>query len=498
MGRDDSTNCVEAHSFLNGLCMECYVILLTILDVLCITTELIIRLGIIKDPNADPTESPALATTSALNLTNVTYKPDPGGNCQQCSVESSVEIAHCVAHYTSVTISCVFTIEVVSRVVAGCPGCWKDFLNVFDGLVVLMVCAMELLFTIFWDEVLCYDEAVEAATYLIVLRFCRIPRACSVRKRKYAERLENEMHYLRKAKSKSEEHSRELTTKLKRQQRELFELQNRLSSISMSFSNENISSQSISDQSTPQISNGTLPNGFHTTHLDEVDSMTSSNTIPKQADIITETKENDSKELASRQSSVQYSSLLSEINSKREQIHNKSLKQKSGSSRNTSPKKEAEHPEVIYSNAHETTYMNTTGMYDGGGGSPIDSKAADIVFQLDKIIRDNQSNGVATAFRDSAQSAHSVETDDDEAQLIRRSYGKSNNHVRASFAGRENKAFSIGEKTRASFTARDSRAHFSTRQDFNEEVRMRNLEVMAEYEGTRTYRSAEGIPLTDL
>lgn len=85
------------------------------------------------------------------------------------------------------------------------------------------------------------------------------------------------MHYLRKAKSKSEEHSRELTTKLKRQQvrltairqqafidilgyfdrqmnlfvfqRELFELQNRLSSISMSFSNENISSQSISDRS---------------------------------------------------------------------------------------------------------------------------------------------------------------------------------------------------------------------------------------------------------
>lgn len=146
--------------------------------------------------------------------------------------------------------------------------------------------------------------------------------------------------------------------------------------------------------------------------------MTSSNTIPKQENI-TETKENDSKELASRQSSVQYSSLLSEINSKREQIHNKSLKQKSGSSRNTSPKKEAEHPEVIYSNAHETTYMNTTGMYDGGGGSPLDNKAADIVFQLDKIIRDNQSNGVATAFRDSAQSAHSVETDDDEAQLIR-------------------------------------------------------------------------------
>lgn len=66
----------------------------------------------VLDPNADPTESSALATTSTLNLTNVTYKPDPGGSCQQCSMESSLEIAHCVAHYTSVTISCVFTIEV--------------------------------------------------------------------------------------------------------------------------------------------------------------------------------------------------------------------------------------------------------------------------------------------------------------------------------------------------------------------------------------------------
>lgn len=70
------------------------------------------------------------------------------------------------------------------------------------------------------------------------------------------------------------------------------------------------------------------------------------------------------------------------------------------------------------------------------------------------------------------------------------SYGaKSGSHVRASFAGRENKAFSM-EKTRASFTAHNSRANFQPRPDVSEEVKMRNLEVMAEYEGTRTYRSA--------
>nr|XP_022329003.1 uncharacterized protein LOC111127968 [Crassostrea virginica] len=496
MGLEDSTNCIEAHSFLNGLCMECYITLLTILDVLCISTELIIRLGLIKDPNLDPTLSPSPHT---LNVTNGSTTPEPGGGlCRECSndLEGSVEMALCVAHYSSVTISCLFMIEVVARVIAGCPGCWKDLLNVFDGLVVVSVCAMELLFTIFWEETICYHVAVEAATYLVVLRFCRIPRACSVRKRIYAERLENEMHYLRKAKSKSEEHSRELATKLKRQQREFLELQNRISTISMSFSNENISAQSISDLSTPQISNGTLPNGYHITHLDELDSVTSSNTVPKQKDA--ETKENNPKELVSRQSSVQYSTLLSEINLKREEIHNKSLKQKS---RNNSSKKGQENLEVIYSNAQETTYMNTSGMYDGGSGSPLDSKAADIVFQLDKIIRDNQSNGITSgsAIRDSAQSAHSVETDDDEALLIRRSYGKSGNQVRASFAGRENKAFSLGEKTRASFTARDSRASLTApRRNVSEEVRMRNLEVMAEYEGTRTYRSAEGIPLTDL
>ena len=162
-----------------------------------------------------------------------------------------------------------------------------------------------------------------------------------------------------------------------------------------------------------------MPNGYHTTHLDELDSVTSSNTVPKQNDA--ETKENNPKELVSRQSSVQYSTLLSEINLKREEIHNKSLKQKPGASRNNSSKKGQENLEVIYSNAQETTYMNTSGMCDGGSGSPLDSKAADIVFQLDKIIRDNQSNGITSgsAIRDSAQSAHSVETDDDEALLIR-------------------------------------------------------------------------------
>ncbi|XP_061163083.1 uncharacterized protein LOC133172247 [Saccostrea echinata] len=495
MGRDESTNCMEAHAFLNGLCMECYVTLLTILDILCITTELVIRLGIIKDPHSDPTESPL---ASSLNVTNETYNPDPGGTCQQCSMETSLDVAHCVAHYSSVTIACVFMIEVVARVVAGCPGCWKDFLNVFDGFVVLSVCTMEVLFTVFWNDVICYHVAVEAATYVVALRFLRIPRACSVRKRIYAERLENEMHYLRKAKSKSEEHSRELATKLKRQQREILELQNRLSSASMGFSNENISSISTSDLSTPQISNGTLPNGFHTTTLDELDSVTSSITAAKQADL-TDTKENGPKESASRESSVQYNSLLSEINSKRDEIHKKSLKLKPGHSRNTSPKKEANDHEVIYSNAHETTYMNTSGMYDGSGGTYHENNATDIVFHLDKIIRDNQSNGTASAIRDSAQSAQSVETDDDEALLIKRSYGaKSGSHVRASFAGRENKAFSHGEKTRASFTARESRANFHPGSEVNEMVKMRNLEVMAEYEGTRTYRSAEGIPLTDL
>ncbi|XP_048736417.2 uncharacterized protein LOC125651730 isoform X2 [Ostrea edulis] len=434
---------------------------------------------------------------SITNVTNGTHNPDPGGTCQQCSMETSLEVAHCVAHYSSVTIACVFMIEVVARIVAGCPGCWKDFLNVFDGLVVLVTCVMELLFTIFWNDVICYHVAVEAATYVVVLRFCRIPRACSVRKRIYSERLENEMHYLRKAKSKSEEHSRELTTKLKRQQREIYELQNRLSSLSMDFSNENISSISTSDLSTPQISNGTLPNGFHTTSFDELDSAMLSSSTVKQADALN-TKENGPKELASRQSSVQYSSLLSEINSKREEIHHRSLKQKSGKSENGSPKTEPEDPDVIYSNTQETTYMNTTGVYDGGGGSSQDNTAADIVFQLDKIIRDNQSNGAVPTVRDSTQSAQSVETEDDEALLIRRSYGaKSGSHVRASFAGRENKAFSM-EKTRASFTAHNSRANFQPRPDVSEEVKMRNLEVMAEYEGTRTYRSAEGIPLTDL
>jgi hypothetical protein len=143
-----------------------------------------------------------------------------------------------------------------------------------------------------------------------------------------------------------------------------------------------------------------------------------SSSVTKQGEVF-DTKENNPKELASRQNSVQYSSLLSEIHSKREGIHNRSLKHNSGTSKHDSPTKELPGPEVIYSNTEETTYMNTAEMYNGRAGSSQDQNAADIVFQLDKIIRDNQSNGAVSVIRDSTQSAQSVETEDDEAHLIR-------------------------------------------------------------------------------
>lgn len=63
--------------------------------------------------------------------------------------------------------------------------------------------------------------------------------------------------------------------------------------------------------------------------------------------------------------------------------------------------------------------MNIIGMYDGGGGSLFDSRVVDIVFQLDKIICDNQFNGVVIVFRDFVQFVYFVEMDDDEVQLIR-------------------------------------------------------------------------------
>lgn len=75
---------------------------------------------IVLDLNVDFIESLVLVIIFVLNFINVMYKLDFGGSCQQCFVESFVEIVYCVVYYISVIILCVFIIEV------GVENLWYD------------------------------------------------------------------------------------------------------------------------------------------------------------------------------------------------------------------------------------------------------------------------------------------------------------------------------------------------------------------------------------
>ncbi|KAK3098401.1 hypothetical protein FSP39_019164 [Pinctada imbricata] len=455
-------NCSELNKFMNGLCIECLVAFLSVLDVIFITTELLIRVDIISDQSTD------LASDS-----NLTDAAEIGSSiCRKCVLGSPLDIAYCTSHYASVTIAGLFLIEV------------------FDGFVVLTLCFMEILFTIFWTKVICYNVAIEASTYIVIFRLCRIHRACSVRKRRYAERLENEMHYLRRAKSKAEDHARDLTGKMKKQQscdvpltpvslllqKELYELNQKLSAVAITYINEerSKSTSTLTDDSKLSAGNGHIPNGVIQAYAEN-----------KSTQIVQEAKEEVESGVNKRQNSIQYKSLLSEIeNRPRSDILQKATRSKSTpaildsssklSGLRTSPIKDRD--SRITQNGHSPSMSMTLNLK-----KEIENKAlnfmreksirksmnslsdnekersmsavsntsstneADVVRQLEKIVQENETpspfNSVNSTFSDpspgstvkSNMSVHSTETEDDMAVLIRRGKSLVHGHINSAF-----------------------------------------------------------------
>ncbi|WAR01014.1 hypothetical protein MAR_025386 [Mya arenaria] len=72
--------------------------------------------------------------------------------------------------------------------------------SVFDGIIVVCSLGAEAVLFVLHDQLLCYHVAVEAAALLVLLRLWRLPRTCNIRKERDVSRLEQEMKYLRQTK----------------------------------------------------------------------------------------------------------------------------------------------------------------------------------------------------------------------------------------------------------------------------------------------------------
>lgn len=375
-----------------------------------------------------------------------------------------IEITYCVAHYASVVIGGLFFVEMFLRVVSGRSKVCKDFVQIGDSLVVVVLVTMEILFTLFWDEVLCYHPAVEAATYIVFFRLCRVPRACTVSKRVFSDKVDIELHYLMKAKKKAEEKGAELRDKVDKQQREIDFLNNQLK--------ETKDKMSALERGSSEICNGHVPDGKDKLSSEGVETLYSK---PIKRSKVNGTASNhNSPAHITEQNPDGYTTIIHTTYQRPEEAK---------------PTKDTE-PGVMV-NGHirpspkdsalndandvtDSTPHDGSGDVHDGAGPHGDSCSLD---------------GRNSAY-DSTDSAYLMD-DIQKRKKVRRTRSDSALSTESKIAIRQldiaiDPGFEGGIDNK------------SYEEDEEEAVQMRRLPVMAEYEGTRTYRSAEGVPLTDL
>ncbi|XP_060063735.1 uncharacterized protein LOC132544185 [Ylistrum balloti] len=472
--------CSLLYEAMTGLCMECIVAILVVVDGLAITAELLIRLDILQEPGGGPTGPPMTSTLNFSTPINATptQDPDPGGSiCRRCvNMVEPIQITYCVAHYTSVVIGGTFFTEMFLRVVSGRSKVFKDFVQICDSLIVVSLLAMEILFTLFWDDVLCHHPAVEAATYIVLFRLCRVPRACTVSKRVFSDKVDIELHYLMKAKKKAEEKGVELRDRLNKKQREidslstqLKETKDRMSALergsselcnghvldgtdkSSTDATETLYSKPIKR---PQV-NGNVPQHTtpgHGTEKTQGGYTTIIHTTYQKADDVITTSANEA-------------NVVNEVN----HLSSENSALKDASSDVTDSSRE------IGSEVTESRALDGTGSH--GDSFSLDARnstfdSSDSSYLVDVVPKRNKVK------RSRSESALSTESKIAIHELDVAIYRGNHQHYSC---GVENKSYEGDEEVVE-----------------EETVQMRRLPVMAEYDGTRTYRSAEGVPLTDL
>ncbi|OWF54068.1 uncharacterized protein LOC110445651 [Mizuhopecten yessoensis] len=456
--------CSRLYGTVSGLCMECIIAVLVVVDGLAITAELLIRLDILQVPGGAPTDPPITSTQNASTPVNATptQDPDPGGSiCRRCvNMVEPIEITYCVAHYASVVIAGVFIVEVLLRVVSGRSKVFKDLIEICDSLIVVVLVAMEILFTLFWDDVLCYHPAVEAATYIVFFRLCRVPRACTVSKRVFSDKVDIELHYLMKAKKKAEEKGAELREKVDKQQREIDFLQNQLKETKVKIS--------TTDRGSSEFCNGHVSDGTEKSSTKNIENLYAKPIKrPKVNGDVSQhnTDLNPGGYTTIIHTTYQGADEVNKTDGAGEVKVDNHLPSQASASEDTS--------DVIDSPPHDVKESRVV----VGAGPHGDSCSLD----------------ARNSAYDSSDSAYLVD-DFQKRKKVQRSRSDSALSTESKIAIRQlDIAIDPGLDHRSGGV--DNKSYV---EDEDEAVQMRRLSVMAEYEGTRTYRSAEGVPLTEL
>ncbi|XP_033750172.1 uncharacterized protein LOC117334586 [Pecten maximus] len=459
--------CTRLYEAVNGLCMECIIAVLVVLDGLAITAELLIRLDILQEPGGAPTDSPISTVQNVSVNATPTQDPDPGGSiCRRCiNMEEPIEITYCLAHYASVAIGGAFFVEVFLRVVSGRSKVCKDFVQIGDSLIVVVLVTMEILFTLFWDEVLCYHPAIEAATYIVLFRLCRVPRACTVSKRVFSDKVDIELHYLMKAKRKAEDKGVELRDKLDKQQKEIDFLHDQLK--------ETKDKMSALERGSSEICNGHVPGGMDKPSTEVVESLYSKPVKRPKANGTA--SHHNSPQHNTEQNQGGYTTIIHTTYPRADDVNTAKAREANVAKEDSHPSHDSalkDASDVTDSPPHDGAGDALEGAGPHGGSCSLDAR---------------------NSVYDSSDSACLVD-DIQKRKKVQRSRSDSALSTESNIAIRQlDIAIDPGSHPNSSGGV-DNKSY----EEEEDVVQMRRLPVMAEYDGTRTYRSAEGVPLTDL
>ncbi|ESP05324.1 hypothetical protein LOTGIDRAFT_227961 [Lottia gigantea] len=191
-------------SKLYGVCIETSVITLTTISVLAVTGELLIGLKIIQEPpdNGKKIEEKTQRTNSTSEKNDYVQGED--------NLTLNIFIANCVFRYTSLVIAALFLLEICLKILARGRSFFVFPWQIFDGLVILVTFGIEITFIF----VKLPEPYWEAMTYVVILRYWRIPPVCNIRANVRLIEFNQELESWRAAKQKVDEKCKNLQYEL--------------------------------------------------------------------------------------------------------------------------------------------------------------------------------------------------------------------------------------------------------------------------------------------
>lgn len=187
-GKDRSLSCDCLH---NNIVVESLVVVLTVVSALAVTGEILITFNLITVPQY------------VSNFTRTS-----GNGTQDVFTENAdvLDVLLKVFHYTSMGIAGLFFVEIFFKFFNVRKKCFTNPWQVFDGLVVVATLTLELVF----HFVVFSERTLVCVTYIVLLRLWRLPMLCNIHPDEAEQAGDYDSELYRSGRQKAEEKCRML------------------------------------------------------------------------------------------------------------------------------------------------------------------------------------------------------------------------------------------------------------------------------------------------